>query len=65
MTAKKLSVESLVQGERWLANDVSVREKLAMLQQSETIPYVNIEYIRKAIKAERRWKKIEARLCGW
>ena len=51
---KKLTAqasEALVRGERD-TNGARVQEELDMLQQKETIPYVDIDYIRNRIKTE-------------
>ena len=51
MRAKKLlakAADALVRGVALLTNDVRVQDELDMLQQHETIPYVDIDYIKEA-----------------
>ena len=60
--------DALVRGKRG-TNDARVLEKLDMHHQNETIPTVNIDNFRKAIKVERNedWSVLEEHrslLCG-
>ena len=61
--AKKLLAKAATtQIVAWLAKDVEVQQELSLPQRTETIPFVNIECIKKAVKAEQNedWSTLEA-----